>query len=432
VDDTERKALLSQLEEQQRRIEELERAAIELKQVKLAQTAAIKSRKREQEFTRVLLEHLSDGVVACDAEGNLVLFNEAARRWHGVDAQRLKPGEWAREYDLFSADGKTLLRTEDIPLVRVIRGENVRDAGMAIAAKGQPIRYILADGDALFDADGARVGAVVVMHDITARKLAEERLRDSEAEIRAVLAAITDVVLRIDRQGYYLNVTATEPTLLYRPPEDVSGKTLYELFPREKADMFLGFIVRALDTGKVVQCEYDLTIGGQQLWFAGNVSPLPDGTVFFTARDITERKRAEEVTLQNILKEELIRAQAAALTELSTPLIPLSDDVVVMPLIGLVDARRTQEIMETLLKGITERRARTAILDVTGIRVVDAEVANGLIRAAQAAQLLGAQVMITGIRPDIAQSLVSLGSDLKGIITHGTLQSGIAFAMGRR
>jgi PAS domain S-box-containing protein len=432
VDDKERESLLSQLEEQRQRIEELERAKVELQQVKLAQAAAIKARKREQEFTRVLLEHLSDGVVACDAEGNLVLFNKAARRWHGIDAKRLQPREWAHEYDLLDAAGETPLRTENIPLFRALQGEHVRDAGMAIAAKGQPIRYILSDGDALFDADGEKVGAVVVMHDITARKRTDEQLRDSDAELRALLKTVTDIIFRFDRDGRYLKVMPTDLSLLDQPTEVIIGKAIHEIFPPETADRFLGYIRRALDTGQLVQCEYDLTINGKQMWFAGNVSPMADDTVFFTARDITARKQAEDALHQNILKEELIRAQAAALSELATPLIPISDDVVVMPLVGLVDARRIQEIMETLLKGITDRRASVAILDVTGIRVMDAGVADGLIRAAQAAQLLGARVVITGIRPDMAQSLVSLGSDLKGIITHGTLQSGIAFAMSRR
>jgi PAS domain S-box-containing protein len=270
------------------------------------------------------------------------------------------------------------------------------------------------------------------LHDITDRKQADEQLRASEGELRAILTTITDVVLRMDQEGRYLKIAPTEPSLLYRPSEELLGKTVHEIFPLEMADMFLGNIRRALDTGQVIQCEYDLTIGGKRLWFAATISPLPDSTVFFTARDITERKLGEEALRQDMLKEELIRAQAIALTELSTPLIPISDDIVVMPLVGLVNAQRTEEIMETLLRGITERRASVAILDVTGVRVVDAEVANGLIRAAQAAQLLGARVVITGIRPDVAQSLVSLGSDLKGIITHGTLQSGIAFALRRR
>ncbi len=103
----------------------------------------------------------------------------------------------------------------------------------------------------------------------------------------------------------------------------------------------------------------------------------------------------------------------------------------VMPLIGALDAQRTQQIMETLLHGISTSRAQVAILDITGVAVVDTQVANALLQAARAVRLLGAQVALTGIRPEVAQTLVGLGVDLGGIVTYSTLQSGIAFAIGR-
>jgi rsbT co-antagonist protein RsbR len=105
--------------------------------------------------------------------------------------------------------------------------------------------------------------------------------------------------------------------------------------------------------------------------------------------------------------------------------------VVVLPLIGTVDSRRAQQVMETLLEGVATSRAQVAILDITGVVVVDTQVADALVRAAQAVKLLGAQVVLTGIRPEVAQTLVGLGVDLSGIVTRSTLQSGIAFAIER-
>jgi rsbT co-antagonist protein RsbR len=149
-------------------------------------------------------------------------------------------------------------------------------------------------------------------------------------------------------------------------------------------------------------------------------------------RDISERRQAEEAQRRNITQEETIRAQAAALAELSTPLIPLSDKVVVMPLIGAVDSRRAQQVLETLLQGIAANGVEVAILDITGVPVVDTQVANALLQAAKSVKLLGARVMLTGIRPEVAQTLVGLGADLSGIVTHGTLQSGIAAVLRQR
>lgn len=144
-------------------------------------------------------------------------------------------------------------------------------------------------------------------------------------------------------------------------------------------------------------------------------------------RDISEQLRADQERL--VLQEQVIAAQEAALRELSTPLLPIAEEVVVMPIVGSVNSTRAQQIMETLLEGIAAQQATTAILDITGVKVVDTQIANALIQVAQAAQLLGAQVVLTGIGPEIAQTLVHLGADLHGIVTQATLRSGIAYAL---
>lgn len=131
-------------------------------------------------------------------------------------------------------------------------------------------------------------------------------------------------------------------------------------------------------------------------------------------------------------RQQIILSQQAALRELSTPLIPLSDEVLLMPLIGMIDALRAQQILETLLQGMTDHRAKTVIMDITGVQIVDTHVANALIQAAQAVRLLGARVVLTGIRPEVAQTLVGLGVDLGTIVTYSSLQSGIANTLRQR
>jgi anti-anti-sigma regulatory factor len=141
---------------------------------------------------------------------------------------------------------------------------------------------------------------------------------------------------------------------------------------------------------------------------------------------------AEQYAEQQQLQDQVNQAQAALLAELSTPLIPISEHIVVMPLIGAIDARRSQQVLETLLEGINENQAQVVILDITGVAVVDTHVANGLLQAARAARLLGAEVILTGIRPEVAQAVIGLGVDMRGIVTHSTLQKGIRFAMSRQ
>lgn len=136
--------------------------------------------------------------------------------------------------------------------------------------------------------------------------------------------------------------------------------------------------------------------------------------------DITERKHAE---LQ-------LEEQSRRLMDLSTPLIPISDRVVVMPLIGSVDAERAEQVLSTLLHGLTQNRAQVAILDITGVSLIDSHVAAVLVNAARAVQLLGARVVLTGVRPEVATILVGLDIDLGRIVTRGTLQAGISYATG--
>lgn len=121
-------------------------------------------------------------------------------------------------------------------------------------------------------------------------------------------------------------------------------------------------------------------------------------------------------------EENVLAAQREVLRQLSTPLIPITDEVVIMPLIGAIDSGRAQLVMETLLDGVAQQQARLVILDITGVPVVDSQ-------AAQAVKLLGARVMLTGIQPQIAQTLVHLGVDLSGIQTQSSLQAGIAAAL---
>ncbi len=141
---------------------------------------------------------------------------------------------------------------------------------------------------------------------------------------------------------------------------------------------------------------------------------------------VVERQRAEAERAR--LREEVIRVQDALLEKLSTPLIPLGARVVLMPLVGEIDAGRARRMLETLLNGLEQTRAPVAIIDITGVSVVDAHVADTLVRASQAARLLGTEVILTGIRAGVARSLVRLGAGLEHVNTRKSLQEGIDLA----
>jgi len=138
-----------------------------------------------------------------------------------------------------------------------------------------------------------------------------------------------------------------------------------------------------------------------------------------------EREFAERASLQ----EQIIAVQRARLHELSTPLIPITDRILVMPLIGAMDAERAQQAIEAMLHGASRRSAEFVILDLTGLKQVDESVASMLVQAAAGLRLLGARTVITGIGPEMAQTLVRIDATMQGIITKATLQDGIAITI---
>jgi rsbT co-antagonist protein RsbR len=148
---------------------------------------------------------------------------------------------------------------------------------------------------------------------------------------------------------------------------------------------------------------------------------------FISLVDITDRKRAEEALCRS--REETILAQRSALAKLSTPVIPINDRIIVMPLVGALDMARMQRVMGSLLEEIQKGQVSIAILDITGVPEIDVEAASGILLVAQATRLLGAQVVLTGIQPQVARGLIEIGADMTAIVTRGTLQAGIAYAM---
>lgn len=136
-----------------------------------------------QEFLRALLENVQTGIVACDADGKLTLFNEVTRQLHGIPREAVGPEEWASHYRLFEPDGETPMATEHIPLYRALRGEQVHNAELVIRPQNGPARLLLSSGRAIYDGNGRKLGAVVSMQDITDRRDAEEALRNAQEEL---------------------------------------------------------------------------------------------------------------------------------------------------------------------------------------------------------------------------------------------------------
>ena len=312
------------------------------------------------------------------------------------------------------------------------------------AAQGQAVepltlvRVDLLTADTLADAtlDLLELFPAILRNVVDGRTaLARER-----SLLRSVIDAVPDTHLFVkDRASRFLITNASHlQTLGVQRLEDVLGKTDSELTPGPLAEQYFADEQALMESGVPLRDRVEPVIiqpSGEQRWYLTSKVPLRDASGTVTghvgiSRNITAMKLAEQE--RERLQAEVIRMQENMLRELSTPLIPISDDVMVMPLIGTLSEQRTQQILETLLEGITSARAAIVILDITGVPLVDTHVANAIIRAAQAVKLVGAQVVLTGIRPEVAQTMVGLGIDFRNIITSSTLQSGVAYALRQR
>ncbi len=139
------------------------------------------------------------------------------------------------------------------------------------------------------------------------------------------------------------------------------------------------------------------------------------------------REHERSANYQRELEEKLamIEVQRAAIRELSTPIIEVWDGVLCLPVVGVLDSTRSAEMTEALLSAIVEKKAECAIIDITGIQVMDTGTADHFLRMARAVRLLGASCMLTGINPAIAQTIIHMGVDLSGIITHRTMRNAL-------
>ncbi|XXX72549.1 STAS domain-containing protein [Sorangium sp. So ce134] len=249
------------------------------------------------------------------------------------------------------------------------------------------------------------------------------RLRDRERILNALLNALPIAVWAIDADGTYTYHEGRGLAAAGHVPGQHVGQNIFELYGDTAAS-----VARAL-AGEAV---HGLAETHGCLWESWMV-PLSEAaghvrSVVGFSLDVTDGKRAQQ-DLQ--AKLDVIEAQQRVIRELGAPIIEVWDGVLALPMIGVVDSARTAEAMESLLEAISSRAARFAVLDLTGVQVVDTKVADHLIKLVKAIQLLGAEGIICGIRPNVAQTMVTLGLDLSAIVTKANLRAGLTHCMQR-
>jgi rsbT co-antagonist protein RsbR len=160
--------------------------------------------------------------------------------------------------------------------------------------------------------------------------------------------------------------------------------------------------------------------------------PLFEGINAMVESLAAERARSEAYQAELEEKLRTIESQRQAIAELSTPVMQVWDAVLCLPVVGVMDTARSAEMTQALLRSVVEMKTKCCIIDITGIEVMDTGTADHFMRMARAVRLLGAECMLTGINPHIAQTIVQMGIDLSGIQTHRTLRDALRTYVGRK
>ena len=198
------------------------------------------------------------------------------------------------DYKMPQFDGRAALKLlqelgNDIPFI-VVSGTIGEATAVSMMKAGAHDYLIKGDFARLIPAVEREMGQAEIRR---RRRQAEEALAVSEAELRALFASMQDVALVIDREGVYCKIAPTNPSLLVKPASELIGRNLWDVFPAEQAEVFIGAVRQVLDTKKNTHIEYELLIGDRTVWFETSISPMDTDSTLWVARDVSARKQAE-------------------------------------------------------------------------------------------------------------------------------------------
>jgi rsbT co-antagonist protein RsbR len=198
--------------------------------------------------------------------------------------------------------------------------------------------------------------------------------------------------------------------------EDLSRQRVLAGFSSDETAIFIFSLKRPVFEALKQECGKDAERLSEELW---------------KATELLDKLGLHTVKTFQMSREDVIGRQQTELLELSTPVVKLWDGILALPMIGTLDSARTQIVMESLLQKIVETESQIAIIDITGVPTVDTLVAQHLLKTVTAIRLMGADCIISGVRPQIAQTIVHLGVDLQGVTTKANLADALALALKR-
>jgi PAS domain S-box-containing protein len=312
------------------------------------------------------------------------------------------------------------------------RGDSKLDFECRIIRPDGEMHWIHNRGELVYDENGQPLKTLGTVQDITERKRieADNRLFRLFADLSGQGVSMAT----LEGVTTYVN-PAFQKMVGISNPEEAINVPILDYYP-ESAHEYMQKVVipQVFEEGQWTDESVMSFQGGPEVPVIENIYLIYDerGNPLNLANiviDISEQKQIEAEREQ--LQRAVIDAQKNALRELSTPIIPVMDNIIIVPLIGSVDSARSQDVMRALLSGISEHRAKVVILDITGVPVVDTGVADYLNKTIQAARLKGSHTIVTGVSDAVAETIVDLGIDWGDIETLRDLQTGLVTAINR-
>jgi len=361
-----------------------------------------------------LVNHLRNySIVLLDTEGRVLTWSEAGERMQGWKPQEIVGQRFLKFYS-----------EEDLKADKPGRELRVAATEGSYQETGWRLRK-----------DGTRFWA-----DVTITALRNDRgeltgygkvIRDASASRRAafrdLMESAPDAMVVIDQEGKIVLANALAERLFGYKANELVNQTIETLIPERFRERHPGYrhnyftapCVRPMGAGLSL---FGIKKDGREFPVEVSLSPMESegGALVASAiRDATERRETEA----------RIKRQAEEIMEMATvPVVQVWEGVMLVPLIGTLDSQRTQQLMERLLHRVTETNSPVAVLDITGVPTIDTQTAQHLIETISAVRLLGAEVILTGVRPVIAQTLVHLGIDLSNVVTRTSLAAGLRMA----
>ena len=477
------KQMVEELATTRARIAELETSAAEHKRIEEALT-------RERDLLKTMIDNVPDRIYAKDTESRFIMCNKAlvqrmrmeslddilgktdfdfvppelAAQFRADEVSVMESGQPIinREEPIDSPDGRLRWNLATKVPLRDSQGKIIGIVGLGREITEIKLAELALERRALqlqTAAEVSRAASSVLDPDKLIQQvvdLVRERfdfyyvglfLPDEENEFAVLRAGTGEAGAKMLEEGYKLEIagqsligqciTKGEACLTLDVGE---GTVRFDnpLLPKTRSELALplisrGQVIGAMNIHSTQEAAFSQEdIAVLQIMADQLANALENAWLFENTEQLVEKRTKElkaSLDEREHLQQEIIRAQQQTLLELSTPIIPVMERIIVMPLIGAIDSLRAKDITRALLAGIREHRAKVVILDITGVPIVDSRVANHLNQTIQAAHLKGTHTIITGISDAVAETLVDLGIDWSDVETLNSLQAGLLVAL---